>query len=87
MPLYRMKPLSGGAAITGHVATAPDQSGHPITNLYFDPATGKIAGEYDDAGFASGTIVSDPPVGKHPITNIYFNPLTGVFEGEYDDGA
>jgi len=85
MPLYRMN--VGSSTITEHVATAPNTTGHPVTNLYFDPATGKIVGEYDDAGAGSGTIVSDPPAGKYPITNIFFDPTTGRMTGEYDDGV
>ena len=85
MPLYRLK--HGSSTISGYVATAPDATGKPVTNLYFDPATGNIVGEYDDAGLAAGTIVSDPPQGKHPITNIFFDPASGMMTGEYDDGA
>jgi len=79
---------SGGtSAITGHVATAPDNTGHPVTNLYYDPATGRIVGEYDNTGYSAGNIVSNPPQDKHPITNVYYDPVSGRLVGEYDDGA
>ena len=77
----------GTNTILGHVATAPPTGKHPVTNLYWNPATGMLVGEYDDAGVGAGNIESAPPVGKHPITNIYFDPTTGVLVGEYDDGA
>ena len=85
MALFRLKP--GSSYILGYVATAPDATGYPVTNLYYDPATQKIVGEYDDTGSAAGTIVSNPPDGKYPITNIFFDPAAGVLTGEYDDGA
>jgi len=78
---------SGGSTITGYVATAPNATGKPVTNIYWDPDISQIVGEYDDAGLASGSIVSSPPPGKLPITNIFFDPATGMFVGEYDDGA
>ena len=83
-----MNPGTGGSAtITGYVATAPNATGKPVTNLYFDPAIGEVVGEYDDAGLSSGTIISDPPVGKFAVTNVYFDPAAGKLVGEYDDGA
>jgi len=83
--LWRMTP-SGGSTIQGHVATAPPAGSYPITNLYWDPVTDKLVGEYDDAGMGSGNIESNPPVGKYAVTNIYFDPSTGVLIGEYDEG-
>lgn len=74
-----------GGGISGYVATAPKANGLPIVNLYFDPQTNKIVGEYDDAGGASGTIASTPPSGAYPIINIYFDPVSGRLTGEYDD--
>ena len=85
MPLFRMGGSSGG--ITGHVATAPNATGKPVTNIYYDPALDKMVGEYDDAGMAAGTIVSTPPQGMHAVTNVFFDPSTGRLVGEYDDGA
>ena len=91
MPLYRLNPGSGsgssGFANVGHVATAPNATGKPVTNLYYDPAIGEIVGEYDDTGYAAGAIVSNPPQDKHPITNVYWDPIQSVLVGEYDDAA
>ena len=84
MTLFR---LATRTVIPGNVATAPNQTGHPITNLYYDPDTQRIVGEYDDAGFPSGTIASIAPPGKYPITNMYIDSSTGKLMGEYDDGG
>jgi len=78
---------TGSATIAGYVATAPDATGYPVTNVYYDPALQRMVGEYDNTGMASGTIVSNPPQGKYPVTNIFFDPATGTMTGEYDDGV
>ena len=78
-------PTQGG--IAGFVASAPDANGLPVTNIYYDPDTDRMVGEYDDAGIASGTIASNPPPGKFAITNIFFDPIAGRLSCEYDDGV
>ncbi len=88
MPLYRLRPSSGGTnTILGHVATAPPTGTYPVTNLYWDPALNKLVGEYDDAGVGAGKIGSNPPVDKYAGTNVYFDPATGKLVGDYDDGV
>lgn len=84
MPLSKNRPTSA-ASIVGHVATAPPTGKFPITNLYWNPLTSKMVGEYDDIGVGAGNIVSSPPEDCFPIINIYFDPLTGTFQGQYND--
>lgn len=85
MPITKKHADGGG--ISGYVATAPNATGKPITNVYWNPDTQRMVGEYDDTGGAAGTIVSTPPPGKFAITNIFFDPVAGRLSCEYDDGV
>jgi hypothetical protein len=76
---------TGGGSIPGHVASAPPQGKFPITNLYWNPITNKMVGEYDNLGVGAGNIVSAPPTNCFPVINIYFDPVTGTFQGQYND--
>ena len=80
-------PVSGATATTAgeYIASAPPLGMHPVTNLYWDPATQKMVVEYDDTGAPTGVLISTPPQGSYPITNVYFNPASGTFVGEYED--
>ena len=79
-----MDSMSSGG-IAGHIATAPPTGMYPITNVYWDPATEKMMGEYDDLGEPSATVSSTPPEGRLAITNIYFNPANGRIVGEFEN--
>lgn len=87
MPLYRLGGGGGSSSSTilGHVASAPPAGTHPVTNLYWNPATQTMVGEYDDLGVGAANIVSAPPNGSFPVINIYFDPSTGRLVGQYND--
>ncbi len=70
---------------SGNVVTEPPVGSYPITNIYYDPATQNMVGEYDDQGGQSAVLSSNPPEGKFVVTNLFFNPTSGTFVGEYED--
>lgn len=76
-----------GSSLANYVGSAPPVGNFPVTNLYWNPITQKLIGEYDDGLLSNPLIYSNPPEGYHMITNIYFDPVTGRVTCEYEDGT
>lgn len=82
---YTNRIISTIGVASGNIVTEPPPGSYPITNIYYDPATQTMAGEYDDQGGQSAVLSSNPPAGKFVVTNLFFNPTLGMFVGEYED--
>ena len=76
-----------GSSLVNYVGSAPPVGNFPVTNLYWNPITQKLIGEYDDGILSNPIVNSNPPEGYHMITNIYFDPVTGRVTCEYEDGT
>ena len=80
-------PGPSGSSLANYVGSAPPVGYMAVTNLYWNPITQKLIGEYDDGILSNPIVNSNPPEGYHMITNIYFDPVTGRVTCEYEDGT
>ena len=76
-----------GNPLANYIGSAPPVGMLPVINIYWNPITQKLEGEYNDLLTAEPLIKSLPPPGMNMVTNLYWNPVLGRLVGEYEDEA